>query len=122
VEYEDPGRGQVVVSVPANAADVFWSMDRPTRDERLAYIKEGIDRLVSADGRTGRIRQLIESGHPVVLITHWQSLYTQGTGLGLEGLCTLAERIQKVFGDSLQWVSCSELARRYVGSTRPNSL
>jgi hypothetical protein len=118
IEYEDKTRGQVVVSVPANSADIFWSMDLPTRDERLAFIQKGIDRVVSADGRTGRIRQLIESGHPVVLVTHWQSLYTQGTGLGLEGLGALAERIQKVFGNSLEWVTCSELARRYVDSTK----
>ncbi len=117
-EYEDRQRGQVVVSVPANANDIFWSMEKPTREERLAFIQEGIDRVVSADGRTGRIRQLMESGHPVVLITHWQSLYTQGTGLGLEGLNALAERIQKVFGSNLEWVTCSELARRYVDSTK----
>jgi hypothetical protein len=116
IEYENPGRSQVVVSVPANADDIFWSMERPTRAERMQFINDGIDRLVSADGRTGRIRQLIESGHPVVLLTHWQSLYTQGTGLGLEGLRALVERIQKVFGNSLEWVSCSERARRYVGS------
>jgi hypothetical protein len=121
IEYEDRQRGQVVVSVPANSADIFWSMDLPTRDERLTFIKQGIDRVVSADGRTGRIRQLIESGHPVVLVTHWQSLYTQGTGLGLEGLGALAERIQKVFGNSIEWVPCSELARRYVDSTKPNT-
>ena len=121
IEYEDRTQGQVVVSVPANSADIFWSMDLPTREERLAFIKQGIDRVVSADGRTGRIRQLIESGHPVVLVTHWQSLYTQGTGLGLEGLGALAERIQKVFGNSLEWVSCSELARRYVSSTKSNT-
>ncbi len=114
VEYEAPDHGQVVVSVPANAKDIFWSMDQPSREERQKFINEGIDRLVSADGRTGRIRELLESGCPVVLLTHWQSLYTQGTGLGLEGLCALAERIQKVFGDSLEWVTCSELARRYV--------
>jgi hypothetical protein len=121
IEYEDKTRGQVVVSVPANTADIFWSMDQPTREERQTFIKQGIDRLVSADGRTGRIRRLIDSGHPVVLVTHWQSLYTQGTGLGLEGLGALAERIQKVFGNSLQWISCSELARRYVDSTKPNT-
>jgi hypothetical protein len=121
VEYEDPGRGQVVVSVPANTGDVFWSMELPTRQERLKFINDGIDRLVSADGRTGRIRQLIESGHPVVLVTHWQSLYTQGTGLGLEGLCALAERIQKVFGNRIEWVKCSELARRYAASAKPNA-
>jgi hypothetical protein len=122
IEYENRQRGQVVVSVPANTNDIFWSMEQPTREQRLAFIKEGIDRIVSPDGKAGRIRELIESGHPVVLVTHWQSLYTQGTGLGLEGLVALAERIQKVFGGSLEWVSCSELARRYVASTHPNTL
>ena len=63
-----------------------------------------------------RIREQV-TGHPVVLVTHWQSLYTQGTGLGLEGLCALAERIQKVFGNSLEWISCSELARRWYQET-----
>ena len=122
IEYEDPQRGQVVVSVPANTADIFWSMERPTRAERLQHIKTGIDRLVSADGRTGRIRELLQSGAPVVLVTHWQSLYTQGTGLGLEGLGALAERIQKVFGKGLEWITCSELARRYVVATKPNAI
>ncbi|MCX5644284.1 MAG: hypothetical protein NTZ17_06320 [Phycisphaerae bacterium] len=122
IEYEDKTRGQVVVSVPANTPDIFWSMDFPTHDERQTFIKKGIDRLVSADGRTGRIPQLLDSGHPVVLVTHWQSLYTQGTGLGLEGLGALAERIQKVFGNSLQWMSCSELARQYVDTIKPKTL
>jgi hypothetical protein len=54
----------------------------------------------------------------VVLLTHWQSLYTQGTGLGLEGLGTLMERIQKVFGSNLEWVTCSELARRFAAAVQ----
>ena len=116
VEYEAPGHSQVVVSVPANADDIFWSMDQPTPNDRLKFITNGIDRLVSLDGRSGRIRQLMDSGYPLVLLTHWQSLYTQGTGLGLEGLCSLVERIKKVFGNSLEWVSCSEMAQRYVAS------
>ncbi len=122
IEYENPERGQIVVSVPANTNDIFWCMEQPTREERLAFIQKGIDRAVSADGRNGRIRELMASGHPVVLVTHWQSLYTQGTGLGLEGLAALAERIQKVFGNNLEWVSCSELARRYVQATKPSAL
>ena len=113
VEYQVPERGQTVVSVPANAPDIFWSMERPT-GERRQFIQNNIDRLLSADGRTGRIRELIETAHPVILLTHWQSLYTQGTGLGMEGLTALAERIQKVFGNSVEWVSCSERARRFV--------
>jgi len=118
IEYDDPSRHLLAVSVPANTTDIFWSMELPTRAERVQFISHGIDRLLSADGRTGRIRQLIDSGYPVVLVTHWQSLYTQGTGLGLEGLATLAERIRNVFGNSLEWVSCSERAKRFVAATR----
>jgi hypothetical protein len=114
VKYKNSERGQVVVSVPANAGDIFWSMDLPDKKDRPKFIREGIDRLVSPDGKTGRIRQLIDSGYPVVIVTHWQSLYTQGTGLGLEGLSILAERIQKVFGSGFEWVTCSEMARRYA--------
>jgi hypothetical protein len=113
IEYRAPERGQTVVSVPANAPDIFWSMERPP-GERRQFIQNNIDRLLSADGRTGRIRELIESSSPVILLTHWQSLYTQGTGLGLEGLSALAERIRKVFGASVEWVSCSERATRFV--------
>ncbi len=114
IEYQDPSRHQNVVSIPANAPDVFWSMDLPTLAERKQFIKSNIDRLVSEDGRTGRIRELIAGGYPVMLLTHWQSLYTQGTGLGLEGLQSLMERIQKVFGNTFEWVSCSERAKRLV--------
>jgi len=116
VEYKNAERGQTVVSVPSNAGEIFWSMHIDDRKERLKFINDGINQLVSPDGRTGRIRQLIESGYPVVLVTHWQSLYTQGTGLGLEGLSVLAERIKKVFGSNLEWVTCSELARRFADS------
>jgi hypothetical protein len=84
------------------------------REKRQEFINHNIDRMLSADGRTGRIRQLIDSGHPVILLSHWQSLYTQGTGLGLEGLGALAERIHKVFGKNIEWISCSERAQRFV--------
>jgi hypothetical protein len=114
VRYKNAERGQVVVSVPANAGDIFWSMDLPDKKDRPKFISDGIDRLLSPDGKTGRIRQLIDTGFPVVIVTHWQSLYTQGTEMGLEGLTSLADRIQKVFGSGFEWVKCSEIARRYV--------
>jgi hypothetical protein len=116
VEYKDPERGQSVVSVPSNAGDIFWTMDLPNKDDRIKMINDGIDRLVSPDGKSGRIKQLMDNGMPVVVVTHWQSLYTQGTALGLEGFTALAERINKVFGSSLEWVKCSEMAQRFVDS------
>jgi hypothetical protein len=111
VEYRDAERGQTVVSVPANFPDLFWSMWEPP-SKRVQFIKDNIDKVLSADGRTGRIRQLIDSGHPVILLTHWQSLYTQGSGLGLEGLGALAERIQKTFGNNIEWLNMTEMAQR----------
>lgn len=116
IEYKDTERGQTVVSVPSNAGDIFWSMDLPTKDARVKMINDGIDRLVSPDGKTGRIKQLMDSGNPVVIVSHWQSLFTQGTALGLEGFTSLAERIRKVYGSNLEWVTCSELARRFADS------
>jgi len=104
----------VVVSVPANTDDIFWPAEEATRAEQRDRIQKGIDRLLSADGRTGRIRELIESDHPVIFVTHWQSLFYLGTGLGLEGLNALAERIRKVFGSQVEWITCSEFARRSV--------
>lgn len=59
IEFDDPSRQRSVVSVPANAPDVFWSMELPILEERKTFIKENIDRLISEDGRTGRIRDLI---------------------------------------------------------------
>ena len=90
--------------------------------DSLAMGRDISRRAILTQAGTGRIRELIDSGHSVVLVTHWQLLYTQGTGLGLEGLATLAERIQEVCGSSLEWVSCSELARRYVASAKPGAL
>jgi hypothetical protein len=113
ITYKNEERGQMVVSVPANAGDIFWSMDTDMKD-RQKMIDDGIDRLVSPDGKKGRIHDLIDSGNPVVIVTHWQSLYTQGTELGLNGLAKLSERIQKTFGSDFEWVSCSELAKSYV--------
>jgi hypothetical protein len=52
----------------------------------------------------------------VVIVTHWQSLYTQGSGLGLEGLASLAERMNKVFGPAIEWVSCYEMAKRVAAA------
>jgi len=118
VEYQNAETGQSVVSVPSNAGDIFWTMDEPDTDKRKAMIKDGIDRLVSRDGKTGRIRQLIETGFPVVIVTHWQSLFTQGTGLGLDGLIMLSERINSIFGSGIEWISCYELAKRFASGQK----
>ncbi len=113
VSYRDPRTGQVVVSIPATTDDPFWDTQRPmslTRRAARAAARAGVDALLTADGRGGRIPEVADRDVPVTILTHWQSLYADGTGAGLWGLERLLARLRKVYGDDLRWTTCSALA------------
>jgi hypothetical protein len=48
-------------------------------------------------------------------LTHWPSLYSDGTRAGLWGLELLLHRLRKVYGSRLRWMSCIELAEQAAG-------
>jgi hypothetical protein len=81
-----------------------------TRREGRAAALAGIESLLGADGAAGRIPEVVREGVPVLLWTHWQSLFSDGTYAGLWGLGKLLDRLQKQYGAELAWASCSELA------------
>ena len=103
-----------------NMMDLFDDFDRDffrgfARPERMLYGKNAarmIDALISPDGRTGELRDLFEAGEPLIFITHWQSLFSDGRGIGMEGFEFLLQRIEKVFGKQVEWASFGELAAR----------
>ncbi len=101
-----------VVTVPANTDDALWSTQycSSARSARAAA-EEGIGRLLGRDGRGGKIPQLFEGGWPIAILTHWQSLFSNGRCAGLLGLERLFGRIRSAFGSEVQWMRCSELAR-----------
>lgn len=115
VTYRNPDTGQTVVSIPALTDDPFWQTQRPTsttlRAGRAAAIA-GVDTLLSADGKRGRIPDLLDQNCPVTLLTHWQSIFSDGTCAGLGGLERLLKRLHKQYGSDLLWTSCDELARQ----------
>ena len=76
-------------------------------------IKEGIDRIISEDGRSGQFVNLLDAGRPIVFITHWQSLFSDGRAYGLDGFEVLMERITRYFGDNVEWLTSKEIAERY---------
>jgi hypothetical protein len=41
--------------------------------------------------------------------THWQSMFSNGTGAGLEALGALAERINTVWGRKIKWMPAREV-------------
>jgi hypothetical protein len=122
VTWRSRKAGLAAVMVPANTTDPFWR----TQDARSARAArragdEGADLMLSADGRSGRVVEVVSAGCPVILLTHWQSLYSRGRCAGLGGLDRLFGRIDKTFPGQVRWLRCSQLARmaldRSAGAT-----
>ena len=113
VRHRDPDTGQAVVSIPANTGDPFWDTQRPAANTRRAArsaARSGVDALLSANGRSGRIPDVIAHRCPVTILTHWQSLFSDGSYAGLRGLAMLLKRLRQVYGGDVRWTRCSELA------------
>ncbi len=58
------------------------------------------------------MRELYDGGFPLIILTHWQSLFARGWRTGLHALEETFARMQQVFGDRIAWMRCSELARK----------
>lgn len=107
--YKSDKTGRVV-TIPANTDDPFWGTQYPaTAKQAVLNAKCGIDCLLSENGKRGRIRDLVEKGDPVVILSHWQSLFSEGRAIGLEGLNELLKRIEKVFGKEVEWKTFAEI-------------
>ena len=101
------------VAVLATCGDRIWqTMNSPRTDAE--YIGEVADLYLTADGQAGRIRDLFDGGGEIVLCTHWQSLFSNGTMTGLTVLGEVARRVRETFGEALQWTKCSDIAAAAV--------
>lgn len=100
-----------VVSIPSTVDDFFWAtIDSPRTDR--AFVEAVADRMLTADGRGGAIRQVLDAGGWPVIMTHWQSLFSNGLETGLAALEVLGERIATVAAGEVAWATCGELAER----------
>lgn len=62
-----------------------------------------VDPLIDADGH-GRLADLADAGLPVVMVTHWQSLYGNGSLGGLYAIDLMCARLRERCGGALEWV------------------
>ncbi len=108
-----PGR---LVAVPATVRDWWWeTIDSPrTDDEFLSGIA---DKMLTEDG-DGDITRILAAGGTPVLLTHWQSLYSNGKETGLRVLDILAERIEGQLASRVEWMKCSEIAALAAADAR----
>ena len=109
------GEGRVLVSIPATTSDVFWqTMDTPNSSE--AYASSIADILITEDGKSGDVIQVLETGGYPILIAHWQSLMSNGLGTGIRALEIVAERIKKNLDDRVEWMSFEEIMKLVVAN------
>ena len=102
--------GRNVVSVPATTEDHFWQM-MDTTDTSDAYVSAVADELITADGSAGEIIDVINGGGWPILITHWQSLFSNGLGTGLRALDEVARRINENYSDRVEWMDAKEIVQ-----------
>ncbi len=100
--------GRRVVSVPATTSDHIWQcMD--TTDTSEEYISHVADEVITADGTGGEMIRVMENGGWPILITHWQSLFSNGLGTGLKVLSEVAHRIESNLSSHVKWMSAEEM-------------
>ena len=106
VAREDDGR--ILVSIPATTRDYIWAtIDTPRTDDE--YVCEIADQLITADGKEGHILRVLETGGYPILITHWQSLMSNGLGTGLRVMDEVGRRIKEHLSDRVEWMSFEQI-------------
>ena len=108
VALEEAGR--VVVSIPSPLRDVIWQTIDST-DTSEEYVRGIADALITADGKSGDILRVLETGGWPILITHWQSLASNGLFTGLRVLDEVGRRIRTHLSDRVEWMSFEEIMR-----------
>ncbi len=99
---------KTLVSIPATTHDVIWETINSTEDSD-EYISSLADKLISKDGKSGEIITVLETGGYPILITHWQSLISNGSNVGFKVLEEVCNRIEKRLSDKVEWYSFEEI-------------
>ena len=103
-----PERGEAVISVIAcdgrDFGSAAWTDGRPDPDI-----------LIAANGRDGRLAEVLDAGGPGIFHTHWQTIFSRGTRSGLHALAEVLSRLHARFGNQVVWTRVSDLAE-YAGA------
>jgi len=101
------GDGESLVSIVSGTCMDFAWHTQKGRDP-------DIDLWITEDGLNGRLGFLLRHQSPLVMTTHWQSLFSNGSWKGLEGLREVIRRIDTVWRKDIIWMTPSQLASYYV--------
>ena len=107
--------GRTLVAIPATTHDRFWcTIDDPRTGPE--FVSSLADRLISKDGKSGDLIDVLDTGGWPVILTHWQSLMSNGLGTGLSALEETARRIEEHLSDRVEWRSFASIAETVAAS------
>jgi len=109
--------GATLVSVPASMDDLLWDTIWKHGPADAAAVGALADAFLTADGRAGRVREVLDAGGWPVLLAHWQTLWSNGHETGLAVLDEVGARVARALGDAVRWSSCLELAAATAAAT-----
>lgn len=112
----DEAAGEAVVSLWTGTDDFVWNTQEPDNPDQTASPETLADRFLTADGQGGRLAELLTGGGPLVMVTHWQSLYSNGTRLGLQTHKEVAARLESLWGERIAWRKLSEIAAHFLAA------
>jgi len=121
IQYENGDR--FVVSIPTTSKDHFWqTID--TTEASDTYVSRIADELITLDGKSGSIIDMLESGCYPLIVTHWQSLISNGLGTGIRALDEVCRRINIHLSDRVEWTTYEDLMEHVISNKedykRPN--
>ncbi len=74
---------------------------------------EGVDKFITADGRSGRLVEVIERGEPACLLAHWTGIWFNGEERGFHIFQEVVRRLNEHY-EHLVWMKLSEIARYWA--------
>ena len=73
----------------------------------------GADAFITADGKSGRMVEVIQRGEPAIIVCHWTGIYWNGLEIGFEIFREVVKRLHATF-DHLHWMKLSEISRYWA--------
>ena len=114
VALEEEGR--TLVAIPATiASDFQWQTIDCTRTDE-AYVSEIADNMITADGADGAILRALDAGCYPILVTHWQSLMSNGLRTGLRVMAEVGRRVATHLSDRVEWMSFEQITDLVVAN------
>lgn len=102
--------GRRMVLFHRSVPDLLWqTIDCPDTSE--AYVSRVADEWITADGQKGAIISALNDGSDVIMLTHWQSMYSNGNCTGLRALELAAQRIQEHLSDRVAWTTVEDMMK-----------